>query len=115
MIFFNCPVPTLIRWIACSTVAVFCISVPTAYYATWKAFDELYKDEIPYEHEFHPEDGWNNPNFIFVGQVIVATIAVSWVLFLIVCVCCCCYDRRQGQQQKTEPTYVLINTAPTQV
>jgi hypothetical protein len=106
---FNCPVPTLLKWIFCSTLVVFCVGVPATYYGTWKAFERIYKGEIPDEHEFHPEDGLANSNFTTVGVGVIVAYVIGWGCFLALCVGCCCKTR--GRANKT---YVLINNAQQQ-
>jgi uncharacterized membrane protein YccF (DUF307 family) len=102
---FNCPVPTLLNWLACTTLVVVCIGVPATYYGAWKAFEQIYPDQIPKEHEFHPEEAMTDSNFAAVGIAVIVGYAVLWLCLVALLVGCCvkCHWKRPA------PTYVVLN------
>jgi len=101
---FNCPVPSLITAVGC---LILIGALPTVFFGTWALFDIIYEGEIPQEHDFHLEPGWENSNFQHLSIYVLVAYFMGWaaVILTVMCCCCMCKSRRTTQ-------YVYLNSPP---
>lgn len=90
-VIFNCPIPSILKFLGWLVCLALCFFVPSLFFGTWTAFDFIYTDEIPKEHNFHAEAVWENSDFQYVGMwvaIAYAATVVCVVLFILICCLC---------------------------